>query len=376
MLWKKCAALATWVALLTAPIHAQNYDDGFEIEKQIAMLQSTPNGPADAPWLQYFGDTMVNTSAYRHDAPHTVCFSNPGTNDPWVAEGWATMQAEVDLHADIKEFIATDAEGSPEKQVLDIEDFLANGSCDVLIVLPADTYIVSPVVEEACKHLPVIVFHRVVDTACPVTFIKSIGSYGFGVQSAQFIAANAPAGGSVLMLRVRPWVDTLEMRYAAALFMLQSDGLNITDRAFTDGDPATTKSIIQDYVAKNGPPDAVWMDSATTSVAAIDAFVEMGLPVPVITAEDSQGFLERAQQLGLTAFIAPSNPVYQWRTPIIAALRVLDGETVPGPEWNLPQPAITAENIDAVVMPGMPRQHFVTCGCQDMPGYPEHWGAE
>ena len=64
-----------------------------------------------------------------------------------------------------------------------------------------------------------------------------------------------------------------------------------------------------------------------------------GMEVPPITGEDQQDFLRKWKDDGLTA-VAPTYPNYQWRTPIIAALKILKGEEVPK-EWVLPQPTIT-----------------------------------
>ena len=76
-----------------------------------------------------------------------------------------------------------DAEGSDDKQIADIDDLLAGGKCDILIVSPNTTAALTPAVEKACQQLPVIVFDRGVNTKCPVTFIKPMGGYGFGIQA-------------------------------------------------------------------------------------------------------------------------------------------------------------------------------------------------
>ena len=220
-----------------------------------------------------------------------------------------------------------------------------------------------------------IVFDRGVNTDCPVTFIGPVGGYGFGIQSAGFIAENAPEGGKVLMLRILPGVDVLETRYSAARRILEEAGMEIVGAEFTDGDRAKTKSIVEDYMQREGQIDAVWMDAGATSVAAIEAFEDMGMPVPIVTGEDQQDFLQKWEELGLNT-IAPTYPTYQWRTPIIAALRVLDGEPIPGPEWNLPQPAITNETLSQYVNPTMPPLHYAMCGCEEMEGYPERWGGQ
>ena len=202
-----------------------------------------------------------------------------------------------------------------------------------------------------------------------------MGGYGFGIQSGQFIADKAAKGGKVLMLRILPGVDVLETRYSAAKHILEDAGLKIVGAEFTDGDRAKTKSIVEDYIQREGKLDAVWMDAGATSVAAIEAFEDAGAKVPVITGEDQQDFLQKWKQLKLTA-IAPTYPTYQWRTPIIAAVRIMNGEPVPGPEWILPQPAITAENLDQYINDKMPPLHYAMCGCEKMPNYPKGWGGQ
>src|SRR6266508_4070447 len=81
-----------------------------------------------------------------------------------------------------------------------------------------------------------------------------------------------------------------------------------------------------------------------------------------------------AQKEKLTA-IAPTYPVYQWRTALIAATYILSGKQVPK-EWVLPQPVITADNLSQYLIPGMPPLFFSSCGCKNMPGFPQDWGGK
>ncbi len=46
---------------------------------------------------------------------------------------------------------------------------------------------------------------------------------------------------------------------------------------------------------------------------------------------------------------------------------------VPGPEWILPQPAITQDTLASYIDERMPPLDSSLCGCQDLPGYPEVW---
>jgi ribose transport system substrate-binding protein len=344
-----------------------------DFEEQLRLRDVEPEGPADQPWAQALEPEYVDTSQYVTDPPYKVCFSNAGVNNPWRVVGWTTMQAEVDLQPDIAEFVHVDAEGSDEKQIADIQDLLGQ-NCTILIVSPNTTAALTPAVEQACEQLPVIVFDRGVNTDCPVTFIHPIGGYAFGADAAEFLVENVEPGGNILALRILPGVDVLETRWSAAKAIFDQAGVNVVGVEFTEGDVANTKSIVTDYIDRFGTIDGVWMDAGATSVGAIEAFEDAGLDVPPITGEDQQDFLRKWKDDGLTA-VAPTYPTYQWRTPVIAAVMILQGQQVPK-EWILPEPVITSENLDQYLQPNMPPLHYALCGCENMPDFPARWGGE
>lgn len=332
-----------------------------------------PMGPEGKPWEQYLIENPEDTSMYAKEGPYTFCFSNAGVNNPWRVVGYTTMQAEVDLHPEIEEFIHVDAEGSDEKQISDIEDLVASGNCDVLIVSPNTTAALTPAVEAACEVLPVIVFDRGVQTDCPVVFTRPIGGYVFGYDGAKFIVDNLPDGGNVLALRILPGVDVLEQRWAAAKQVFEDNPqVTVVGVEFGDGDNTKVKGIVNDYLDRFGTIDAIWMDAGATAVAAIEAFEDAGQPYPIMVGEDQQDYLVKWKETGLTG-IAPTFPTYQWRTPIIAGLMIMNGETVQK-VWTQPQPVITDANLDQYLQANMPPLHYALCGCEGMPDYPERWG--
>lgn len=343
-----------------------------EYDNSIRLLDVAPEGPEGQPWLQYLEPNFVDTAQYAKEGPYTFCFSNAGVNNPWRVVGYNTMEHEVGLHPEIAEWIHVDAEGNDEKQISDIQDLVASGNCDVLIVSPNTTKALTPAVEEACKSLPVVVFDRGVQTDCPATFVQPIGGYGFGYVGAKFLADNLPAGANVVALRILPGVDVLETRWAAAKNVFEEADLNVVAVEFGDGNNDKVKTIVTDAIQKYGKIDGIWMDAGATAVAAIEAFEDAGQPYPVINGEDQQDFLAKWKDNNLTA-IAPTFPTFQWRTAVIAALMVLQGEQVPDP-WRLPQPSVTQENLDQYFNPAMPPLHYAMCGCEEMPGYPEDWG--
>ena len=377
--------MRNWICRLTAAAAlasyagaamGQNFDDPKEFQAAKELLAMKPQGPEGKPWEQHLGGKEVDTSKYKKPGPYRVCFSNAGVNNPWRVVGWTDMQAQVDvLKSDIKSFTAADAEGKDDKQISDINSFVSGGNCDILIVSPNTTAALTPAVEVACQKLPVIVFDRGVLTQCPVTFINPIGGYGWGIQTADFIVSKLPKDGKVLALRILPGVDVLETRWSAAHRIFKEHGVNVVGAEFTNGDNAKTKSIVEDYINRFGKIDAVWMDAGATAVAALEAFEDAGKPYPIITGEDQEDFLQKWKAKNLTA-LGPTYPTYQWRTPVIAAVRILKGEPVIGPAWKLPQPVITAADLDKYVDNKMPPLHYAMCGCKDLPGYPERWGGK
>lgn len=365
-------ALLATAGLTFAVAQVSDFFDPEALAWSLEAMEMEAEGPADQPWIQAIEPNYVETTEFAKDGPWTVCFSNAGVNNPWRVVGFTTMEAEVDLHPNIGQFIHIDAEGSDNKQISDIGGLVASGDCDILIVSPNTTAALTPAVEAACAVLPVIVFDRGVNTDCPVSFIQPIGGYAFGAVAANFIVENLPAGGNVLALRILPGVDVLEHRWSGAERIFADAGLTVVGAEFTEGSTANTKSIVEDYLQRFGSIDAIWMDAGATAVAALEAFEDVGAPYPIITGEDQQDFLIKWRDEGLTA-LAPTFPTYQWRTPIIAAEMILSGEPVPS-YWVLPQPFITAETLDRYIQPNMPPLHYALCGCEDMPGFPERWG--
>lgn len=324
------------------------------------------------PWAQMLDPKMVDTAEYaKAGGNHHLCFSNASVDNPWRQVGWKTMQEEVKLHPEITKFTVLDAEAKDDKQISDIQSFAAQG-CSALIVSPNTTATLTPAVEAACKTgVPVIVFDRGVKTDCPVTFIHPIGGFAFGADGAEFLKEKVAPGGKILALRILPGVDVLEQRWAAANEIFSGSGMNVVGVEFTDGDAAKTKTIVNDYIQREGKIDGVWMDAGATAVAAVEAFQDAGVQIPPFVGEDQQDFLRIWADEKMTA-VGPTYPTYQWRTPVIAALRILEGKQVPQ-EWVLPQPKVTQDNLQDFIKQDMPPLHYAMCGCDLMPGYPAPW---
>jgi ribose transport system substrate-binding protein len=345
--------------------------DGAEFDRQLALRQERPEGPEARPWTQHLPAEPVDTARHGTPRPHHICFSDAGVDTPWRAVGWTTMQAEVDLHDDaIASFTAVDAQGDPEAQLADIQSLVTGGDCDLLIVAPASAAL-TPAIEQACEQLPVVVFERRVATDCPATNVTSLGGYAFGADGAEFLAGHVAEGGAVLAVRTYGGSEEHERRLVAAQVLLEEGGRTVEITEPTGGDPARAAEVVAAHLDGGTSIDGVWIDAGTTAAAVVDAFNVAEVPVPPISAEDQLDFLARWQAQGLTA-IAPASPTYQWRTPIIAALLVLDAQPVPS-EWIVPQPTVDEAELGRYVREDLPGTHYALCGCEELPGFPDRW---
>lgn len=345
-------------------------------DAQKSQLTASYEGDPAEPYLQYLsGSTMADTSTFKTTGAKKLCFANASLSNPWRVTGYITMQQQLAVLRDagvVSAMETRDAKDSDDQQIADIDYFINEGGCDLYIISPNSTAAMTPAVERACATgKPVLVFDRGVKTDCMTSFIHPVGGFGFGIDSANFVASKLKSGDRVVALRILPGVDVLEQRWAAAKKIFAEKGISAQDY-FTGADPTKIKQIISDELAK-GDVQGVWMDAGDGGIAAIEAFEDAGKELTAISGEDQIGFLRKWKESGVNGH-GPSYPTMQWRTVLLAAQKVFAGEEIPK-EWILPQPPVTAENLDSYLEKntGMPDGHYALFGGENLPGYPKAW---
>lgn len=346
-----------------------------DFDTQDEQRSATFEGDEATPWLQYIDGEMTDTSAFASQEAQKVCFSNAALDNPWRQTGWLTMNQQLEVLQEsgvVSEMETRDAGADDNTQIADIDYFIAEGGCDVFIISPNSTAALTPAVERACETgKPVIVFDRGVQTDCATTFIHPIGGYAWGIDTAEFLSENLEEGDKVVALRILPGVDVLETRWEAAKRIFEENGIEAVDY-FTGADPTEIKKIISDELVQ-GDVNGIWMDAGDGAVAAIEAFEDAGVDYPVMTGEDEMSFLRKWEETGLTG-LAPVYSNFQWRTPLLAVEKIVNGEEVPV-EWVLPQSPITEDERGDFLEAndGMPDGHYAKFGGEDLPGFPEVW---
>ena len=217
----------------------------------------------------------------------------------------------------ISEMETRDAKDDDNTQIADIDYFINEGNCDAFVISPNSTAAMTPAVERACETgKPVIVFDRGVQTDCPTTFIHPIGGYAWGIDTANFLSRE-PRGRATRWSRCASCPASTCWRPAGRRPRRSSRRRASRPRTTSPAPtPPKIKKIISDALAK-GDVKGVWMDAGDGAVAAIEAFEDAGVDLPIMTGEDEMSFLRKWEETGLTG-LAPVYSNFQWRTPLLA----------------------------------------------------------
>lgn len=305
------------------------------------------------------GEQMVDTTKYKKAAPYTICFSNASISNSWRVSFVEHIRYAVDEAKKaglVKNYIETDANDDPTKQVADTEDLLTKG-CDVLIVSPATSEAMTPVVEKAMdKGVPVVTVDRNISSDKYVSFVEC-SSCTMATKQAEWLVQQLGGKGNIVMLAGLAGASPAETRLqcASEVFAKYPD-IKILDKQYTGWSPVEGKRIMENLLLKYPQIDALWADSGLQGSGAAEAFLDAKMTVPPITGEDFNRFLKMWKEKDLNA-IAVDYTVRQGYEAMQVALKILKGESVPH-HVVVPNTVITQENLDQYVRLDLPDDYW------------------
>jgi D-xylose transport system substrate-binding protein len=132
--------------------------------------------------------SVVSFAAMAKDLTVGVSWSN------FQEERWKTDEAAIKkaLDAHGAKYISADAQGSPTKQLTDVESLISKGA-NVLIILAMDSEAILPAVKKASDEgIPVIAYDRLIES--PNVLYVTFDNVGVGRMMAKSILAAKPAG--------------------------------------------------------------------------------------------------------------------------------------------------------------------------------------
>lgn len=307
---------------------------------------STDTPAADAP--------AADAEAPKSEG-YTIGFSNFSLGDSWRVQ----MEAEFKHHAEelkangtIKDYVMLQANGDQAKQISDIRDLITMG-VDAIVVTCITPDGLNSVIDEAREEgIKVINFNQscTADVDCRITVSDYDLMYGAGEwlgklmpENAKVIVLDGTEGNAINAARHKGGVDGLMAACPTAEVIAT---LNL------DWDYATTKAAMEDVLASYPQIDGIISQGGAMTQAAIDAYVEQGLPFVPMTGEASNGFLRVWMEQvdnGLQS-MAFTNPAWISATALDAAVSILNGETVEK-EITLNEDPVTIETAKDLYRP-------------------------
>jgi D-xylose transport system substrate-binding protein len=265
------------------------------------------------------------------------------------------------------EYIPTNASGSAEQQLRDIEKLVSEG-VDALIIQPVDKEAIGPGVERAAAAgVPILAYDRLIEDER--VFYLTFDNVSVGRLIAAIVKQAQPEGNYAILMGDPSDANSGFLRQGMDEVIgaaVEGGQINIVGEANVDGwKPENAKAAMEKILADSGNQvDAVLAQNDGMAGAAIEALTAAGLSVPVGGQDGDKAALNRVAQGLQTVSVWKNNFELAKRagqiagelaegTPLnmISEAKQFTGGEKGIPVWSIlltPTP-ITAETLDVVI---------------------------
>ena len=264
-------------------------------------------------------------------------------------------------------YIPTNAGGSAEQQLRDIEKLVAEG-IDALIIQPVDKEAIGPGIDRAAAAgVPILGYDRMIEDER--VFYLTFDNVGVGRLIAAIVKQVQPEGNYAIVLGDPSDANSTFLRTGMEEVIgaaVAGGQIKIVGEANADGwKPENAKAVMEKILADSGNQvDAVLAQNDGMAGAAIEALAAAGLSVPVGGQDGDPAALNRVAQGTQTVSVWKNNFELAKRAGLIAGLLadgtpmnlIPDATQFTGGEKGIPvwailltPTAVTAENLDVVI---------------------------
>ena len=277
--------------------------------------------------------------------PWTIGFSQDTMDHPWRAYMVTSAEAQAAKYPDlVKEFIFTDAGGSNEKQIADVEDLISRG-VDLIMMSPREARALVPAVEAIRKSgIPLVVLDREVVGEDYNVFIGG-NNLQIGEELGKYTKANAGDSFKYLELEGIPGATPTIQRHEGFTSQIEGKTRRL-DAQPANYDLAPAIPIVEDWLTKyKGEFQVIYAHNDPMILGAINVLKEAGYKpgdVFLVGVDGQREAFEAIKEgwLQATAIYATGGAL-----GLDMAIRVLRGEPVPK-RIITETPVITRDNVD------------------------------
>ncbi len=270
---------------------------------------------------------------------YTIGVSIQGSNNDWAASCYSHFKYAFGTKyaGRIANVYYGESGYDDKKQIADIEDLLTK-NLDLLIVQPVSETSAAGVIEKAkAQGVKVVIFGGLAGTDQYDAYVDR-DHIKAGYDYADWVAKKIGGKGNVLVIMGYPGSgysnNVLKGVQDALSNYPDINTLGVEYALYT---PAKSKEIIEGYFAKRVQIDGVIVDGGLMDFGVLDAFVDAKKPLPPTTADDWFGFLKKAKSLDYTNYMVLSSGEELSLDAADAAMKLLNGESVPKDDLRPPQ---------------------------------------
>lgn len=242
--------------------------------------------------------------------------------------------------------IINDGEGNPNKQIQQVETFIAQ-KVDAIIIQPLETEASSPAIEKAKKAGIPIINVNSVTTAEPDAFVGSRDEESAEL-AIDFIAQKIGNKGNIVMMHGRPGQSAEIKRTTGAVEQLKKySDMKIIAEQTAEWDRNKALNLMQNWLqAHKGQINAVFAQNDEMGMGALKAVEDAGLKedIIIVSVDAIADALQSVKDGRLDATVF-QNAKGQGAGAIETALKLIAKESV-DKEVFIPFELVTSENVD------------------------------
>lgn len=284
--------------------------------------------------------------------PLKIGVTLPNLNIPhWVNMKWAFEQY-AEAHDCELTFVHADGYESVEKQINQVQDFVAAGMDAIIIAAVDADALVNAIDSAVAAGIPVIEVNNLSNSESSYVKIKSddyeMGRLQAGLMNealngtGKVVMINAP-GGTTLAVRGQGFRETIEKEYP---------GIEILAEQFVASDAVKCTAAMEDFIQTYPEIDGVfcWSETAGVCAASVVSTQKKNIVVTAMDATnpDMRSGIRNKSIYGTIA----QQPITLAQLAMEYALKAANGESIPDKQIFAPITTITAENIETVDVSG------------------------
>jgi ribose transport system substrate-binding protein len=279
----------------------------------------------------------------------------------WVGNAWSLQLAEEFKYA-VQEYVDsglvekvhyTSSDGDVSKNLANFEDLVAKG-CDIIFITPiTPDNLVSAIDRAMDQGIKVVVFASAINSDNYTAYVN-ISDYDWGVKSAEYIAEAVGGEGKVAMINGIAGTGAANDTNAGAMSVFEEyPDINTLPEVYGEWDSSKTKIVMEDLLAAHPDIDGIWTFSEPGSI--IEVYIDNNIPfvpIPFHGENREMKYWKEYHDEGLEAVVV-SKPSTMSVDALEIGMKALKGESF-DKENMLPVPVYTYEDIDELILPGLP----------------------